>query len=435
MTDFQQQALQLAQQQTAPDWLQDLRAAGAERWSATPWPTRRTEHWKYTPLAPLQKTDFGGWGQAADAADIEWIDAEAPRLVFVNGRFAPALSSAELPAGVVRFADAGADQQAVIQQHLGQIVDSERHLFAALSNAWVEDGVLVHVPQGAQLASTVHIVHISTPEASATTASQRVLIVLEAQASASVVEHFASTEASQNGFVNSLTEVQVAADAEFRHSRVNLEQEDLIHVGGVHVNLGRSARMKGFTLAQGSRLKRIDYQVNHRGEGAELVLNGVYLPRNRQLVDYHTNIEHCVPHGTTSETFRGIIGDSARAVFNGRIHIHPDAQKTLAELSNKNLLTSGKAEVDTKPELEIYADDVRCAHGATVSRLDATALYYLQSRGISQAEAEVMLSFGFINELLREAPEASVQSYLRRRLGWLLGRPEPLARHLEGATS
>ena len=184
--------------------------------------------------------------------------------------------------------------------------------------------------------------------------------------------------------------------------------------------------MRGFTLAQGSRLKRIDYQVNHCGEGAELDLQGAYLPRNNQLVDYHTNVRHMVPRCTTREIFRGIVGDSARAVFNGRIYIHPDAQKTLAELSNKNLLTSNKAEIDTKPELEIYADDVKCAHGATVSQLNATAMYYLQSRGVSRQEAEVMLSFGFINELLEQIAEPGVQDYLRPHLARLFGRDNDL---------
>src|SRR5690606_41961347 len=155
---------------------------------------------------------------------------------------------------------------------------------------------------------------------------------------------------------------------------LTLEQAERIPTGRVHVDRWRDARYSGFTLAEGSVLKRIDYQPNHRGQGADARLNGVYLPRNNQLIDYHTNVEHAVPHCTTSEVFRGIIGDSARAVFNGRIHIHQDAQKTLAEMSNRNLLTSDKAEVDTKPELEIYADDVKCAHGATISQLDATAM-------------------------------------------------------------
>jgi Fe-S cluster assembly protein SufD len=274
----------------------------------------------------------------------------------------------------------------------------------------------------------VYILNVSTPEAQPAVSNQRVLLVLEDGSQAEIIEHYVSSAAQQNGFVNCLTEIVVGANARLQHYRINLEQEDLLHVGGVHVNLQRDAHFYGFTLAQGSRLKRIDYQVNHRGPGAHLELHGVYLPRNKQQIDYHTNVEHCVPHCTTKEIFRGIIGDSARAVFNGRIHIHPQAQKTLAELSNKNLLTSRSAEVYTKPELEIYADDVRCAHGATITQLDQTSLFYLQSRGLSHAEAMSMLSFGFINELLNQVPEPAIQAYLRPRIAALLGRE---AVHLE----
>jgi Fe-S cluster assembly protein SufD len=346
---------------------------------------------------------------------------DATRLVFINGHFA-AEHSSPLPQGVVRFADADTAQQQLIQQHLGQVVDVQRHLFAALSNAWLADGVLVQVGKGKTLEKPVYILNISTPETQPAVSNQRVLLVLEEGSRAEVIEHYVSSTDSQNGFVNCLTEAVVGANAQLQHYRINLEQEDLLHVGGVHVELQRDARFHGFTLAQGSRLKRIDYQVNHRGPGAHLELHGVYLPRNKQLIDYHTNVEHCVPHCTTNEVFRGIIGDSAKAVFNGRIHIHPQAQKTLAELSNKNLLTSRNAEVYTKPELEIYADDVRCAHGATITQLDQTSLFYLQSRGLSHAEAMSMLSFGFINELLNQVPEPAVQAYLRPRIAALLGR-------------
>jgi Fe-S cluster assembly protein SufD len=327
-----------------------------------------------------------------------------------------------LPPGVVRFANADTAQQQLIKQHLGQVVDVQRHLFAALSNAWLADGILVQVGKGQTLEKPVYILNVSTPEAQPAVSNQRVLLVLEEGSQAELIEHYASSAATQNGFVNCLTEAVVGANAQLQHYRINLEQEDLLHVGGVHVNLQRDARFYGFTLAQGSRLKRIDYQVNHRGPGAHLELHGVYLPRNKQLIDYHTNVEHCVPHCSTNEIFRGIIGDSAKAVFNGRIHIHPQAQKTLAELSNKNLLTSRNAEVYTKPELEIYADDVRCAHGATITQLDQTSLFYLQSRGLSHAEAMSMLSFGFINELLNQVPEPAVQAYLRPRIAALLGR-------------
>lgn len=436
MSDFQQQALHLAGQQDSPEWLADVRKSGAQQWLHAPWPTRKTELWKYTPLAPLQKSEFGRWADkhTEKAADwqqtFEWLELDATRLVFVNGVFAPEASD-ELPAELVRFGDANADQKKVIEQHLGQIVDSKRHLFAALSNAWAsEDGVLLHVPRNGQLKKPVYVVHVSTPTETPATANQRLLVVLESGAQASVIEHFVSTEDTQNGFVNSLAEVEVGDNAHFYHYRINLEEENLLHVGGTHVNLQRAAQFRGFTIAQGSPLKRIDYQINHCGEGAHLDLQGVYLPRNKQLVDYHTNVEHKVPHGTSKEIFRGIIGDSAKAVFNGRIHIHPKAQKTLAELSNKNLLTSPKAEVDTKPELEIYADDVKCAHGATVSQLNREAMFYLQSRGISRAEAQVMLNFGFINELLKDVAEPAVREYLGPRLAQLFSPNSELLKHI-----
>lgn len=432
MTDFQQQAIRLAAQQQSPAWLAPLRQQAAEQWLQTLWPTRKTEHWKYTPLLSLQKSGFVSWaatGESAKSLESEFMTLDATRLVFVNGVF-DAERSSDLPVEVVRFSAANAAQQNVINTHLGKVVDGEQHLFATLSNAWAADGLLLHVARQQSLVKPIYIVHISTPTTEPAVANQRLLVVLEEGANATVIEHYLSTAAQQNGFVNSLTEVVVGDNAALQHYRLNLEEENLLHVGGVHVRLDRSARLRGFTLAQGSKLKRIDYQINHCGEGAELDLQGVYLPRNNQLVDYHTNVRHMVPRCTTREIFRGIIADSAHAVFNGRIYIHPDAQKTLAELSNKNLLTSNKAEIDTKPELEIYADDVKCAHGATVSQLNATAMYYLQSRGVSRQEAEVMLSFGFINELLEQIVEPGVQDYLRPHLARLFGRDNELLQRI-----
>ncbi|MEH6389311.1 MAG: Fe-S cluster assembly protein SufD [Pseudomonas profundi] len=433
MSDFQNVALQLAEAQHSPDWLQSLRERGALSWSSARWPTRKTELWKNTPLQPLQSDMPSRWAAATGTdwqQDIEQIDIDATRLVFVNGQFMAELSS-DLPAEIVRFADADVAQRQVIEQKLGTVVDAERHLFAALSNAWAADGILVQVPRNQSLDKPIYVLNVSTPEAEPAVSNQRVLMVLEDGSQAELIEHYVSADSKQNGFVNSLTEVIVGQNAQVQHYRINLEQEDLLHVGGVHVNLHRDARFHGFTLAQGSRLKRIDYQVNHRGEGAHLELHGVYLPRNKQLIDYHTNVEHCVPHCTTNEVFRGIIGDSAKAVFNGRIHIHPQAQKTLAELSNKNLLTSPNAEIYTKPELEIYADDVRCAHGATISQLNETSLFYLQSRGVERAEAISMLSFGFINELLTQVPEQAIQDYLRPRLTTLFGQGSELLGQLD----
>lgn len=427
MSDFQQQALQLAAQQQSPAWLGDLRAQAVNDWQGVSWPTRKTEHWKNTSLASLQKNSPQIWATKTASLHVaaEFIAVDAIRLVFVNGVF-DAASSSDLSADVVRFSQANEAQQQFIAQHLGKVVEGPQHLFATLNNAWLDDGVLVHVQRNQTLAKPIYLVQVSTPEVQAVSVNQRLLVVLEDSAQAEIIEHFISTSDVQNSFVNALTEILVGDNAQLQHYRLNLEEENIQHIGAVHVNLLRNARMRGFTLALGSKLKRIDYQINHRGQGAELNLQGVYLPRNNQMVDYHSNVQHWVPHCTTSEVFRGIIAESAQAVFNGRIYIHQDAQKTLAELSNRNLLTSNKAEIFTKPELEIYADDVKCAHGATVSQLNATALYYLQSRGVSRTEAEVMMSFGFINELLEQISEVAVHDYLFPRLAALFGRDQSL---------
>lgn len=428
MSDFQHQAIRLTSQQQPLTWLEGLRNKATDDWLAQAWPTRKTEHWKYTPMQALHKTILHTWGatanQTLDKALVnELIPLDAFRLVFINGVFDSAHSS-KLPESIVRFSQANEDQQALIGKYLGKIVEGEQHLFATLNNAWLDDGILVHVPRNQQLEKPVYIVNVVT--AMAAVSNQRVLVVLGENSRADVVEHYFSRDEVQNGFANSLTEIHLGDGANLHHYRLNLEEEHAQHIGAVHVNLQRNARFRGFALALGSSLMRVDYQLNHRGPGAELDLQGLYLPRNQQVVDYHTNVCHWVPHCKSNEVFRGIVGDSAQAIFNGRIYIHPDAQKTLAELSNKNLLTSNKAEVNTKPELEIYADDVKCAHGATISQLNNNARYYLQSRGLSRAEADVMLSFGFINELLEQIAQPVVHDYLQPRLAKLFGRDNSL---------
>lgn len=440
LTPVQQRLLALAQDQTSEvlaPVLAQLRQQGAEDFVRAAWPGRKHEHWKYTPIRALEAVAEGYWAQKVVQGDAasnqrlaeQLIPVQATRLVFIDGELNTELSD-PLPEGVTLFSQALAQQQAkpqaatVLENHLGKIagsVDAERrNLFASLNNAWTRDGLLIHVPRNVALSTPLYLVYIASKQDAAAVAHQRSLIVLEQGASAQVIEHFLSEDnTAASGFVNALTEIQLNANAQLSHVRLNLEHEASAHVGGVHVNLMRDAHFKGFALAEGSRLKRIDYQLNHCGQGASLKFDGVYLARHEQLVDYHTCIEHRVPHCTSEQVFRGIVGDRAKAVFNGRIHIFEDAQKTLAEMSNRNLLTSSQAEINTKPELEIYADDVKCAHGATISQLDETALYYLQSRGISAAQARTLLSFGFVNELLYGLPSESLQTWLE---AWLQQR-------------
>ena len=440
MSDFIQQAVLESPAESA-SWLRDFQQRGRALWQHQSLPTRKTEAWKYTNLRQLEQGNYFSAFMPEPANDAGGLRAnyEIPglnpcaTLVFVNGHFDAGLSTVtDLPAGVtlVKFADAGREEAAQIADWLGGIVDNEQHLFASLNDSRLTDGVFLKVEKNIRMERPIQLVWTGTRQKEAFALSQRLLVVLETGSEATVIEQFVSNSDSQNSFTNGVSEFYVQANARLRHYRLHLEQEDALHIGGVHASLERDSQLDSFHLALGSTLKRVDVVVNHRGEGAHCNLNGVYLPRNQQHVDYHTCIEHAVPRCTTNEVFRGIIGDSARAVFNGRIHIHRDAQKTMAQLSNKNLLTSDKAEVDTKPELEIYADDVQCAHGATIAQLDEQSLHYLRTRGVSLDEARIMLSFGFINELINDIKDPQIADYLRPLLSGLFTRDPKLTRHI-----
>lgn len=442
MSEFIQDALALSQQSEGPVWLQQVRQQARELIAQQPFPTRKTEHWKYSPLTALVNSDYLHQAQQPEA-DIyglaEYFQIEcihSTRLVFIDGQYNEDISSPELPEGIqlTRFADADELQKGMISQFLGQGLakadDPAKHLFAQLNNSELDDGVFLYVPRNVQLENPIQVVNLTTRQNQPFHVQQRVLVVLDEGAEATLIEQFVSTRDEQNSLTNSVTELLLAENSKLHHYRLNMEQNDAIHLGGVHAVLKAHSTLDSFCLALGTRLTRNDIVVHHAGSGAHCELNGVYLPSDKQHVDYHTTIEHAVPHCTSNEVFRGIMADQSRAVFNGRIHIHPDAQKTLAELSNKNLLLSNQAEVNTKPELEIYADDVRCAHGATVSQMDETALYYLQTRGIPRKEAEVMLNFGFINELVSGLKLEPMQEYLRVVLAGLFSQDENLTRHL-----
>lgn len=434
--DFTQGAVALAERQDAPVWLSELQQLGLDEFKQKPWPTRKTEAWKYTSLYGLTTADYNQpvtnftVENAAELASIDGLETQ--KLVFVNGQFNAELSDDIQQSGLtlVRFSEASDEQQLLIKQHLGKVCKSEKYLFAALNQGLLNDGVFLVAAKGQRIEKPVQLVQLTSAQPQQASVFSRVLVVLEAQAELTLIEHFASTDESQNVIVNQVTEVVVGDSAHLHHYRLHLEQQDIIHVGSMHVDLQRDSQISSFQLAMGSQLKRIDVEVNHNVGGSHCELKGVYLPRLKQHVDFHTNIEHAAANCTTDEVFRGIISDQAKAVFNGRIHIHPDAQKTLAELSNKNLLTSNQAEINTKPELEIYADDVRCAHGATIAQLDEKARFYLQSRGISAKEAQVILSFAFINELLDALPIEAIRNKLRPKLAELFAADEKLVRHI-----
>lgn len=437
--DAQTFATEFGQQQAVNPLFASIREQGLSTFSEMPFPTRKTEDWKYTSLRALTQANYNQAPTQFGVAEIENVqalydvaDLNAIRLVFVNGVLSAELSDDVQYAGLslVRFSEANEAQQNIINARLAKTCVTDRNLFAALNNGFANEGLLIHVEKNQRIEKPIQVVNLSTRQTTEATVFARHLIVLENHAEATVIEQFVSSNEEQNTVLNQLSEVVLADGAKLNHYRLHTEEENSIHLGALHVDLNRDSQFESYQLALGSKVKRLDVVVNHNQSGSHCEMAGVYLPKHEQHVDFHTYIEHKAPHCTTNEVYRGIMADKSKAVFNGRIHIHPDAQKTLAELSNKNLLLSNKAEVNTKPELEIYADDVRCAHGATVAQLDEKARFYLQSRGVSRQEAEVMLSFGFINELLDSMPVEALRHHLRPMLAQQFTANKALTKHL-----
>lgn len=430
---FQTQLLSLAQAQERPAFLAKINQAGSQAYAAAQFPTRKVETWKYTSLFNLSQTEFKQASNHSLNEELEQAatitELNSARLVFVNGEVNQQLSDALALEQVTLFSQADSSQQALIEEKLGTVLAKQHktaHLFNDLNNAATREGVLIHIGKNQQLKQPIQLSFLTTSDEQAFNVNLRVLIVLEQGAQATIVEHYGSDLAAQNSFTNALTEIIIGDNARLQHYRLQTMQDEAQHIGAVHTDLMRDANYSAFFLSLGSRLSRNDIVVNHNVGGSHSELSGVYVPQLQQVVDYHTTIEHRAGHCTSNEVFRGIMNDKAKAVFNGRIHIHPNAQKTLAELNNKNLLLTNTAEINTKPELEIYADDVKCAHGATVAQLDEQATFYLQSRGIEKHEAEIMLSFGFINELLDALPDEALTHYLRPIIAKQFGREEVL---------
>jgi Fe-S cluster assembly protein SufD len=408
-----------------PDWLSTWREQGLAQFSKHDWPTRKTESWKYTPLKSLLDVPWKNTDARPAVAGISFEQWNEINISIVNGLLEEAPS---LPEGVVlkKLSECSEQEGAEFLTKIG--AERSGFMFDDMNQALLTEGYWLTVADGVVVDRPIQLDFVVTGDQ--TLSSTQVLLDVGSNASVTVAETY-SVESSKEAFVNANAAIFVGENAKVTHYHLLLEGGDTRHVGRVTATLNRFSELSSFHMAVGGLLKRKDITVRHRGEGAQLSLNGVYLPKGKEIIDYHTTLEHEVPNCNSSEVFRGIIGDHAKAVFNGRIHIHKDAQKSLAEMNNRNLLLSDHAEINTKPELEIYADDVKCAHGATIAQLDEGSLFYFQARGISKKEAEVMLSFGFINELLDALSDEPVQNLLRPMLATLFSENQSdLTRHL-----
>jgi len=409
-----------------PPWLHELRRAAIGHFAECGLPTTRHEEWKYTSIAPITASRFD---LGADGTDDELTEETiAPfcpspgwnRLVVVNGRYSAKLSRiGSLPRGirVECLGETLITDVEMLRPHLIASASAAPGAFEALNTAFWQDGAFIHVPAGATLAEPVQLLFVATVPGPARVDHPRSLIVLEQESRATLVETHV-TLAGDASLTNTMTDIVVGAGASLDHVKIQLGGQCAFHVGRTQVRQARSSRVWSCSVTFGGRLVRNDVHA-HLGAGAEAAsctLSGLFVISGRQHVDTHTVIDHAAPRATSRQLYKGILDGRARGVFNGRVIVRPGANGTDAHQTNKNLLLSDEVEVDSKPQLEIFADDVKCSHGAADGQVAPDAIFYLKSRGLDEAAARTLLTFGFANEVLARIGMEPVRAWLERRL-------------------
>lgn len=390
-----------------PSWLPTLRQQAFERFKTLGFPTTRDEDWHFTSVTPIAERTFKAVKPTATTltlADLKpWLVDEAwHRLVFVNGRLEPALSNfAELSAEVhvSTLSDALREQPEWVQKHLGALAGFDRAAFTALNTAFMQDGVVVRVPKGEVVDVPLHILNVVDAQANGAAIHPRLLVVAEPLSQLVLVESYVGLGKSSY-LVNGVAEITVGSGARVDHYKVQRDNLEAFHVGTVQVTQGRDSIYHSFSYAAGAELSRTNIYTKLAGTGSEARLNGLYVLDGNQHADHQTFVEHLAEACASRELYKGILDGASHGVFNGKVYVDPIAQKTDGKQTNKALLLSDKARVDTKPQLEIFADDVKCTHGATIGRLDEIALFYMKSRGIGAENSRALLTYAFAAEVL-----------------------------------
>jgi Fe-S cluster assembly protein SufD len=404
-----------------PSWLAARRRDAADRFSASGFPTPKHEDWHYTSTAPIAEAAFPTLLDASATVTNEELAPYAfdggaawPTAVFVNGRFDAARSSlGSLPDGVrvLPFARALAEHPELLERHLGRIAGVADQPFAALNTALFRDGVVIVVSKEMEAEAPVHVVWASDANAARGATHPRTLVVAERHSKLTVLESFVGL-GDATYFTNAVTEIDLSDGATVHHMRVQRESARAFHVGAVEVRQGRDTHLVQFSFAAGAKLSRTNILTALDGEGCGATLNGLYMLDGEQHCDHQTRIEHAQPNTYSREVYKGILDDRSHGVFNGKVYVHPVAQKTDGKQTNNTLLLSDQARIDTKPQLEIFADDVKCTHGATVGRLDETALFYMKSRGVSAETARKLLTYAFAADVLETIEIPAVRDAL-----------------------
>jgi len=415
-----------------PGWLAEIRREAIESFAELGFPSPTEEEWRQTNVAPITQVPFEPANRDAARissrafAESSWSGEAAARLVFVDGYFNPELSL--LPEGEAGGVSAGSLGEALahlgslgklgdwLHVYLARSADYRRHAFTALNTALWRDGAYVRIAKGAVIAKPIHMVFLSSARHSPVVSHPRVLVVAERDSQATLIESYAAADGAIS-FSNAVSEIIAGENSVLDHYKIQTENEHSFHVATLQVYQARAAQFTSCSVALGGSLVRDEVNSVLDAQGAESTLNGLYFATGTQHVDNHTSVDHAQPHGASRQHYNGILGGRAVAVFNGRILVRPNAQKTDAIQKNRNLLLSPDASIDTKPQLEIFADDVRCTHGATIGQMDAEALFYLRSRGIDQMEARQMLVTAFAAEILERVRPTSLRGWIEQQLG------------------
>ncbi|MEO8909864.1 MAG: Fe-S cluster assembly protein SufD [Gemmatimonadaceae bacterium] len=400
-----------------PEWLERLRGRGIERFQSLGFPTTKNEDWHFTSVTPIAGRTFrpamisklgvssegstAGMVARADLKRFSFEQSSWHTLVFVNGEYSEDLSSfAGLGTGARVSSLASAIQSGTgrPERHLGKIAAFEDHTFTALNTAFIHDGAFIELQANTVVEQPIHIVFVSEGQGEAV-AHPRNLIVAAQNSRATIIESYVCVR-DNTYFTNAVTEISLGEGAHLDHYKIQRESEQSFHVGTVQAVQARASQLHSFSFAVGGALARTNIYTSLAGDGATCTLNGLYLTDGTQHIDNQTRIEHIAPNCPSHEVYKGILDGRSHGVFNGKVYVHPEAQKTDGKQSNNNLLLSPHARIDTKPELEIFADDVKCTHGATVGRLDEIAMFYLNSRGIGPETARMLLTYAFAADVL-----------------------------------
>lgn len=386
-----------------------LRQEAAKRFSELGFPGPKDEEWRFTSVAPLTRVAFSPAASVSpedirplvNPADV--CGTDCARLVFANGRLVPELSCRGLlPEQVLitTLAEAFRSHPELVKAHLARYARFDTHAFVALNTAFLNDGAFIYVPKRTVLSQPVHLMFVSTASGQPSVTHPHNLIVAEQESQLTLLESYLGAD-SDTYFTNAVTEIVVGESAVVDHYKYQREGLQAFHFATMQVYQERSSNFASHTVSLGAGLARNDYNTVLDGPGAESTLNGLYVIGGQQLVDFHTRVDHAQPHCASHELFKGILDGRSRGVFNGRILVRKDAQKTDAKQTNKNLLLSNQALINTNPQLEIFADDVKCTHGATIGQLDPDSLFYLRSRAIGYEQARNILVYAFANDIVR----------------------------------